>query len=178
MKNLNFFLYNNSKLKKNQVRLIKLISVLKYLNIHRLGYNQQDILNLINFFLKKEGYKIIKMKTLQKDLGFMKKNHIIKAFIIRLGEYKGSKIKYVPRKNAYRRLGRVLDATEELLEKTFNILYKMSKEGRAKNRKEAKNSTKNSSVYYTTYNNINNMIDRAKKTTKFKRKIKKSNKKT
>ncbi|AHH04475.1 Putative cytosolic protein (plasmid) [Borrelia nietonii YOR] len=73
MKNLNFFLHNNSKLKKNQVRLIKLISILKYLNRNKLGYNQQDILNLANFFLKKEGYSVIKMKTLQKDLGFLKK---------------------------------------------------------------------------------------------------------
>nr|WP_247088416.1 plasmid maintenance protein [Borrelia nietonii] len=54
MKNLNFFLHNNSKLKKNQVRLIKLISILKYLNRNKLGYNQQDILNLANFFLKKK----------------------------------------------------------------------------------------------------------------------------
>ncbi|WP_332301547.1 plasmid maintenance protein [Borrelia miyamotoi] len=84
--------------KKNQVRLIKLISTLKYLNKNKLGYNQQDILNLINFFLKKEGYVVIKIKTLQKDLNFLKKNNIIKTFIIRLGEYKGSKIKYMPKK--------------------------------------------------------------------------------
>ncbi|WP_024654509.1 plasmid maintenance protein [Borrelia hispanica] len=174
MKNLNFFLYNNSNLKKNQVRLIKLISVLKYLNKNRLGYNQQDILNLTNFFLRKEGYAVIKMKTLQKDLGFMKKHHIIKAYIIRLGEYRGSKIKYIPKKNAYRILGQVLDATEELLEKTFNIIYKLSKEEKVKNKTELKNSTKNSSVYNTIYNNINNI----KKKMKIKQQRHQPNKKT
>ncbi|AOW96339.1 plasmid maintenance protein [Borrelia miyamotoi] len=164
MKNLNFFLYNNSKLKKNQVRLIKLISTLKYLNKNKLGYNQQDILNLINFFLKKEGYVVIKIKTLQKDLNFLKKNNIIKTFIIRLGEYKGSKIKYMPKKNAYQILKQVLNATEELLEKTFNIIYKLSKKEKMKNKIDKKNRTKNSSVYNILYNNINN-----------KEKIKKSN---
>ncbi|AHH09057.1 hypothetical protein baBA2_000857 (plasmid) [Borrelia anserina] len=156
MKNLNFFLYNNSKLKKNQVRLIKLISILKYLNKNKLGYNQQDILNLANFFLKREGYSVIKMKTLQKDLGFLKKNNIIKTFIIRLGEYKGSKIKYIPKSNAYQILKKVLNSTEELLEKTFNIIYKLSKKEKIKNKTEGKNRTKNSSVYYIKYNNINN----------------------
>ncbi|AMR76206.1 plasmid maintenance protein [Borrelia hermsii] len=163
MKNLNFFLHNNSKLKKNQVRLIKLISILKYLNKNRLGYNQQDILNLANFFLKKEGYSVIKMKTLQKDLGFLKKNHVIKTFIIRLGEYKGSKIKYMPKRNAYQILKQVLNSTEELLEKTFNIIHKLNKQEKIKNKTEEKNRTKNSSVYNIIYNNINNKkkIERA-----------------
>ncbi|AHH11833.1 hypothetical protein bcCo53_001108 (plasmid) [Borrelia coriaceae] len=151
MKNLNFFLYNNSKLKKNQVRLIKLISILKYLNKNKLGYNQQDILNLANFFLKKEGYSIIKMKTLQKDLGFLKKNNVIKTFIIRLGEYKGSKTKYMPKINAYQILKQIFNSTEELLEKTFNIIYKLSKK-----KTNEKNRTKNSSVYNNIYNNIYN----------------------
>ncbi|UPA15413.1 plasmid maintenance protein [Borrelia turicatae] len=159
MKNLNFFLYNNSKLKKNQVRLIKLISILKYLNKNKLGYNQQDILNLANFFLKKEGYAVIKMKTLQKDLGFLKKNNVIKTFIIRLGEYKGSKIKYMPKINAYQILKQILNSTEELLERTFNIIYKLSKQEKIKNKTEQKNRTKNSSVN----NNINNNINNKKK---------------
>ncbi|AHH14663.1 plasmid maintenance protein [Borrelia hermsii] len=168
MKNLNFFLHNNSKLKKNQVRLIKLISILKYLNRNKLGYNQQDILNLANFFLKKEGYSVIKMKTLQKDLGFLKKNHVIKTFIIRLGEYKGSKIKYIPKRNAYQILKQVLNATEELLEKTFNIIYKLNKQEKIKNKTEEKNRTKNSSVYNIIYNNINNKRKTERETDKQK----------
>ncbi|AWG43421.1 hypothetical protein CR532_05335 (plasmid) [Candidatus Borreliella tachyglossi] len=159
MKNLNFFLYNNSKLKKNQVRLIKLISILKYLNKSKLGYNQQDILNLANFFLKKEGYSVIKLKTLQKDLNFLKINSIIKTFIIRLGEYKGSKIKYIPNKDAYQRLKKVLNATEELLEKTFNIIYRINKKEKSQKKTKEKNRTKNSSVY-----NINNNINNNKLT--------------
>lgn len=79
----------------------KLLSTINYLNENKKEYNQNDILNMLNFHLENDKLKIIKLATLRKDLQFLKKLTIATSFCIHFGEFKGSKTQYILSKNAY-----------------------------------------------------------------------------
>lgn len=108
---------------KIKERLFKLISCLRHLSGKR--YTQHDILFLLNYHLKNEELKEIKLPTLRKDLGFLMSLGVLKRFLVRHGKNKGSSVVYFIK--SLQSLKNYFDNEIEKGEKDYSLGLEMTK---------------------------------------------------
>lgn len=171
MPNYNYY-YKTKKLLSKNLRLKKIISIINHLNkkfeenyainLHKIYltneklfiygiHHQQDILNILNSFLTKEGYKPTTIRTLREDLRFLIQikaiNKKILTFSNNLGQFKGKLCIYKTSSISYSLIDAYFSDTK------LNLLKKIKT-----NKEELKpqNVTQNVTVYNKLLININN----------------------
>lgn len=170
--NYNCHYKTTKKLLSKNLRIKKIISIINHLNkkfeenyninlrkiyfanekLFILGiHHQQDILNILNSFLIKEGYKPTTIRTLREDLRFLIHikaiNKRILTFSNNLGQFKGKLCIYQTSSISYSIINAYFSGTKLDLFKKINA-----------NKEELKpqNVTQNVTVYNKSLININN----------------------
>ncbi|MCD2401698.1 plasmid maintenance protein [Borreliella bissettiae] len=172
--------YNNNycnktkRLLSKNLRLKKIISIIIFLNkkfeesyntsLHKMSFlngtlcilihHQQDILNILNSFIIKEGYKPTTIRTLREDLRFLIKikaiNKRILAFSNNIGQFKGKLCIYQTSRISYSIIDTYFSSIKlELSKKIKSNKEKLKSENVTENvtvcnKKLIKNNNKNS----------------------------------
>ncbi|MBB6043416.1 plasmid maintenance protein (plasmid) [Borreliella yangtzensis] len=170
--NCNCHYKTTKKLLSKNLRIKKIISIINHLNkkfeenyninlckiyfanekLFILGiHHQQDILNILNSFLIKEGYKPTTIRTLREDLRFLIHikaiNKRILTFSNNLGQFKGKLCIYQTSSISYSLINAYFSGTKLDLFKKINA---------NKEELKHKNVTQNVTVYNKSLININN----------------------
>ncbi|PRR41557.1 hypothetical protein CV685_05735 [Borreliella burgdorferi] len=158
----NNYCYKTKRLLSKNLRLKKIISIINFLNkkfeencninLHKeditntalciLIHHQQDILNILNSFIIKEGYKPTTIRTLREDLRFLIKikaiNKKILTFSNNIGQFKGKLCIYQTSRISYS----IIDTYFSSIKLELSKKIKSNKE-----KLKSKNVTKNVTVY-------------------------------